>query len=120
MRADERPQQRRLAGSVRPDEPEHLASPERPGEGLDERPTDVRARFADGDRRLLGYDHLIAAALRDVEAQRHGVIGGERLAQPRQSGEPLAPTLCLATVLPGDVSRDIVLLVRDRSLLLVE
>ena len=51
---------------------------------------------------------------------RHRPVIADRRAQSRQSLQPLATPLRLLAVLPRDVARDVVLLVRDLPLLLVE
>src|SRR5207237_1537192 len=66
-----------------------------------------------------GY-HAIAAALGDVEANRHRVVVTDRRAETRQTLEPFAPALGLLGVLSRDIARDVITLARDFSLLLVE
>jgi hypothetical protein len=117
--ADHRLEQRALAGAVGPDEAHHLAAREARGEVADEHALAL-VGVAHGERRPVGDEHLVAAALRDLQAERHHVLLARRRREARRAGEQLAPPLGLLGVLPGEVAADVVLLRRDHLALLVE
>src|SRR5438445_7763525 len=115
MLAQERPQQRGLAGPVAADDAEHAGPLQCSAEPLNQ-----RAWWgADPHAHVLRADDLIATALRDFEAHRHRPFRTDDGTQSRQPLEPFTPAFGLASVLPRDVARDVILLVGDRALLLV-
>src|SRR5882762_4685535 len=115
MLAQERPQQRGLACPVAADDAEHAGPLQRSGEPLDQRAWGG----ADPDAHVLRADDLITATLRDFETHRHRPFRADDGAEPRQPIQPLAPAFGLFGVLSSNVARDVILLVRDRALLLV-
>src|SRR2546421_389178 len=89
--------------------PENPNRPKCPAEPLNQ-----RAWWgADPHAHVLRADDLITAALRDFEAHRHRPFRTDDGAEPRQPLEPLAPAFGLFGILPSDVARDVILLVRD-------
>src|SRR5437879_2039585 len=113
MLAQQCAQQRGLSRAIAPDDPQHAGPLQRPAEALDE------SARADAQAHVLRAHDLIAAALRHLEAHRHRSFRADHGAEPRQPLEPLAPALGLPGVLPRDVARNVVLLMRDDALLLI-
>ena len=114
MRAEQRLEQRRLAGPVRPHESQHVAAVERAGEVADQR------SLAHHHAHLAGVDDDVASSLPGVELQGHRVFILDRRAQSRHPLQSLATSLGLLRVLARDVARDVVRLGGDLLLLLVE
>src|SRR5690606_6738735 len=110
--ADDRAHERRLAGAVRADEADHLASGDTCGEVLDQ---DTAANL---EPDILRDEYLVAPAAIGLQPQRHCAALAGRRTQARKAGESRPPPLCLAAVLTGDVAPD-VLLLRCDDLLLV-
>ena len=114
MLAQERAEQRGLPRPVTADEPHHVGALERAAEPVHQRA--LAHRYAD----VLRSHDLIAAPIGHLEPKRHRPFCPDNGTEPWQPLQTPAPALGLFAVLSRDVARDVVLLVRDRPLLLLE
>src|SRR5205085_12503680 len=114
MLAEQRAQQRGLAGSVAADESHDVGSLQRSAEPLHQR------ALADGDTDVLSRHDLIAAPFTHLEPQRHRPFGRNDRTEPWQPVEPFAPALGLFGVLPRNVAGDVIALFGNDALLLLE
>src|SRR5882762_299543 len=114
MLAQKRAEQRGLPRPVASDDPDHAGALQRAAESLHQ------GARADGHAQVPCGHYLITASFGHLEPQRHRAVGSDDRAEAWQPLEPLAPALGLFAVLSRDVARDVVLLVRDSTLLLLE
>src|SRR5688500_14488617 len=62
------------------------------------------ARRTTFETNTLRDQHLVSAAIRGLQSQRHCTLFAGRGAQPLRARQPRAPALCLAAVLARDVA----------------
>src|SRR5437773_1191167 len=110
----QRPEESRFPASIRADETDDIATLNRCRKVRDQ-----NSSF-DLQHYTARYRNLVATSLRGIQPQSHRRRRVcDRRAEPRESTQPFATTLCLFRVLTGDVSPDVVLLLGNHSSLFV-
>ena len=112
--AEERPEERRLAGAIWADETDDLPALQHDVEIVDQH------AVSDADAACSAMTTW--SPPRSPALSRSAIVPSQPIgrAQSRQSFERFAASLRLPRVLPREVAADVVLLIRDELLLLVE